>query len=945
MPSKRTPNAAAKRRTPNKKSNGKAKAQGSKARAQAAEPVIAPSTLHDILGVVVAVVAVAMMVALVNPSSALVAQATHTALSQGFGAGAILVPIALLLYAITFFLPSDGPISARAAIGLTMVVCAIMALLSLSVPGAEVDPSQVFGEAVLAHRGGYVGGVLAWLLLSSVGEAMGIVVLIGLMVAGVVVCGFSISDLAVRIRQASNSAREALAERREAQRGSTLRYGSETHVLQGRGAHGPDPEANVNTTFIGARKTTVLKRSAVDEEAWDDEEEPQAKKRHPRLTSVVRDRSGEPLADEEYLEDADADVAEEPVEAPEPSKPASKRTREERPSVAATRAQLLDVEDTDVGGAPMAVDTSSEVPWDEDMDDDYSSIDGVDAIEDPAASAVAIPDFLAHPKAGAASKAAAPGLGADDAPAVATSKKAVSVPKGSGAGDSQVAAVAPVRASQSVSRPGDSSETLKLPPMSILDSNPESARSVASEQEIVDEAQRLQTTLGDFNCKSTVVDWVSGPLVTTFQLQMGDGEKMSKVVNLEDDIALALAAESVRIARIPSTSLVGAEIPNAKRNMVCLGDVLPSSEGGPLEFALGRDAEGEPMLADLSKMPHLLVAGTTGSGKSVMLNSLIMSLVMRATPDQVRLILIDPKRVEFGCYNGLPHLYVPVVTEPTQAVSALQWAVAEMERRLKVFEKAGARNIGTYNKKVASGALDDEEGERPDPMPYLVVVVDELNDLMMVAGKDVETAIVRIAQLARAAGIHLVIATQRPSADVVTGLIKSNIDSRVALKVASGVDSRVIIDQKGAEKLLGNGDMLFRFSGHDPKRILGCYVSDEEIEEAVKFMADQGEPDYHSEILTAVQPGAPGALQGPPGEEDDPLIWEAAQIVVDSNFASTSGLQRHLRVGYARAGSIMDGLEAKGIVGPRNGSKPRDVLLDPQGLEDLKRAEMDFAGI
>ena len=456
--------------------------------------------------------------------------------------------------------------------------------------------------------------------------------------------------------------------------------------------------------------------------------------------------------------------------------------------------------------------------------------------------------------------------------------------------------------------------------------------------------ERLQGTLHEFGLSSRVVDYISGPIVTTFRVEMGEGERVSRIRNLEDDIALTLAAEKVRIfAPIPGTAFVGIEIPNKTRQNVHLGDVLPNASGGPLEVAIGRDSSGAPVVADISKMPHMLVAGTTGSGKSVMINSMIMSLLMRTTPKQVRLLMIDPKRVEFSCYNGLPHLYVPVVTEPRQAASALQWAVSEMERRLKVFERAGAREINVYNRMCVSGKFDDTDNP-PQPMPYLVVIIDELSDLMMVAGKDVEASIVRIAQLARAAGIHLVIATQRPSANVVTGLIKSNIDNRIALKVSSGIDSRVILDETGAERLLGNGDMLFKYRGLNMQRVLGCYTSDSEINEVVDFIRGQAEPDYHEEILSAVVPGQAGgtAAQSGDADSDDPLVWEAAQIVVESRLGSTSGLQRRLKVGYARAGRIMDMLEAKGIVGPPDGSKPREVLLDEDGLEELRVQEATY---
>ena len=485
---------------------------------------------------------------------------------------------------------------------------------------------------------------------------------------------------------------------------------------------------------------------------------------------------------------------------------------------------------------------------------------------------------------------------------------------------------------------------MQLPPLSMLRHNPHSASSASSEGELEQTANSLQSTLNEFGLHSRVVGWISGPTVTTFKVQPGEGERVSRISNLEDDIALSLAAQSVRIfAPIPGTSLVGIEIPNAKRQNVNLGDVLPYVQGGPLELAIGRDAEGQPIVADLAKMPHLLIAGTTGSGKSVMINSIIMALLMRSLPEDVRLIMVDPKRVELSGYNGLPHLYVPVVTEPKQAASALQWAVSEMERRLKVFERLGVRKISTFNEKQAAGAFEHYDNP-PAKMPYLVIIIDELSDLMMVAGKDVEASIVRIAQLGRAAGIHLIVATQRPSSNVVTGLIKANITNRIAFNVATGIDSRVIIDQMGAEKLTGYGDMLFsKVDWGKPKRIQGCFVSDDEINSVVEFVKEQGAPDYHEEILSAVAPatmsGGGGGFYNEAPSEDDPLLWDAAQIVVETQLGSTSGLQRRLKVGYARAGRIMDMLEEKGIVGPPDGSKPREVLYDEEGLAALRAVE------
>ncbi len=461
----------------------------------------------------------------------------------------------------------------------------------------------------------------------------------------------------------------------------------------------------------------------------------------------------------------------------------------------------------------------------------------------------------------------------------------------------------------------------------------------AKEDELKETALCLQETLEDFSILAKVVGWVAGPTVTLFKIDMPSGVRVSRVVALEDDIALALAAPGVRIfAPIPDTNYVGIEVPNKTRKNVLLGDVISQAKEGPLQIAIGMDVEGQAIVSDLAKMPHLLIGGTTGSGKSVAINAMIMSILMRATPSEVRFIMIDPKRVEFTPYNGIPHLYVPVVTEPREAAGALSWGVAEMEKRLKIFSHAGARNIGQYNGKVQSGEL----GEDAEEIPYIVIIIDELADLMMNVGKEVEFSISRIAQLARAAGIHLIVATQRPSTNVVTGLIKANITNRIAFNVASGIDSRVVLDTPGAENLIGLGDLLFsRPELAKPQRIQGCFVSEDEINAVVAHLKEQGEPEYHSEILKTnlVTLGASSPSGAGDASDDDPLLWEAADIVVGSSLGSTSNLQRRLKVGYSRAGRIMDMLEEKGIVGSPNGSKPREVLVDELELETLKAFE------
>lgn len=487
------------------------------------------------------------------------------------------------------------------------------------------------------------------------------------------------------------------------------------------------------------------------------------------------------------------------------------------------------------------------------------------------------------------------------------------------------------------------SEGFELPSMSLLSSSKGAKVSRESESSLRETGMLLQDTLGDFGVPATVVDWIHGPTVTLFKVDLPSGVRVNRVSNLTDDIALALAAPGVRIfAPIPGTNYVGIEVPNKKRETVLLGDVIKDAPKGPLQIAIGRDVEGNNIVSDLATMPHLLIGGTTGSGKSVSINAMIMSILMRATPSEVRMIMIDPKRVEFTPYNGIPHLYVPVVTEAREAASALSWAVAEMERRLKIFSGIGARNIGQYNAKVQQGTEEDET--QLQEMPYIVIVIDELADLMMNVGKEVEFSISRLAQLARAAGIHLIVATQRPSTNVVTGLIKANITNRIAFNVASGIDSRVILDTPGAENLIGLGDLLLsKPELAKPQRIQGCFVSEDEIAAVVEKLKLQGEPEYHNDILKTnlitLGDSSPDGSGGSAHSSDDPLVWDAAEIVVSSGVGSTSNLQRRLSVGYSRAGRIMDLLEAKGIVGPPNGSKPREVLVDPLELETLRAFE------
>jgi S-DNA-T family DNA segregation ATPase FtsK/SpoIIIE len=448
----------------------------------------------------------------------------------------------------------------------------------------------------------------------------------------------------------------------------------------------------------------------------------------------------------------------------------------------------------------------------------------------------------------------------------------------------------------------------------------------------------LEATMREFEVDATVARVTRGPTVTRFEIELAPGVKVNRVTSLGNDIRYALATPDVRIiAPIPGRSAVGIEVPNRERELVTLRDILESDEAKrdphPLLVGLGKDISGEAVCVNLTKMPHLLIAGATGAGKSTCMNTMITSMLVRATPEQVRLVLIDPKRVELSHYNGAPHLLSPVITHPKRAAEALGWVVREMESRYEDLARASQRQIDTYNAAVLAGQVYDKGYPVTDTMPYILVVVDELADLMMVAPKDVEDAICRIAQMARAVGIHLLVATQRPSVDVVTGLIKANIPSRIAFATASAADSRVVLDQGGADKLIGFGDMLFLPSGMSkPRRVQGAYVTEPEIEKVVQHSKTQADPDFVEGIVNenAHVPGEPDL-----GSDDD-LLEQAMELVIRSGLGSTSMLQRKLKVGFARAGRLMDLLEEKGVVGPSLGSKPREVLLTADELEEMR---------
>jgi S-DNA-T family DNA segregation ATPase FtsK/SpoIIIE len=507
----------------------------------------------------------------------------------------------------------------------------------------------------------------------------------------------------------------------------------------------------------------------------------------------------------------------------------------------------------------------------------------------------------------------------------------------------------------------------KLPPITLLE---RSGSQQVDRKMIEDTGRTLEKALSDHGVETRLVGMVVGPTVTRYELELGPGVKVNRVTSLHKDIAYAMATPDVRIlAPIPGKQAIGVEVPNARRQIVSLGDILISEEARrathPLEVAIGRDINGRSIMMNLAAMPHVLIAGATGAGKSSCLNSLLTSILVRSTPDQVRMILVDPKRVEMGQYDRLPHLLTQVVTNPKKAANALAWAVKEMERRYDLLAEVGFRDITGYNAAVDKGDLDgdgmgtvagyvDEDGDgesdsaqsgRKYPrLPFILVVIDELADLMMVAARDVEESIARIAQMARAVGIHLVIATQRPSVNVITGLIKANVPARIAFAVSSVTDSRVILDQAGAERLIGKGDMLVLDGGSSvARRIQGAWVTEDEVRKVASVWKRQApEVRFDDSVQGSADDAQGGAASsgggGGGGDDDDDLLWQAMELVVRSQLGSTSMLQRKLRVGFARAGRLMDLLEQRGVVGPSEGSKARAVLMTVEELDELVEA-------
>ncbi len=494
----------------------------------------------------------------------------------------------------------------------------------------------------------------------------------------------------------------------------------------------------------------------------------------------------------------------------------------------------------------------------------------------------------------------------------------------------------------------------RFPPLSLLKPAPAHASSGPSEEALQANARLLESVLADYGVQGSIVEIRPGPVVTLYELEPAPGIRSARVIGLADDVARSLSVTAVRIATVSGRNVIGIEVPNARRETVFLSEILSSDElqrhGGRLTLALGKEINGAPLFADLARMPHLMIAGTTGSGKSVGVNAMILSLLYRHSPDQCRLILIDPKMLELSMYEGIPHLMAPVVTEPAKAVTALKWTVREMERRYRAMSQLGVRNLSGYNDRVAEAREKgevvtrrvqtgfDPDTSRPtfedqplvlEPLPLIVVVVDEMADLMMVAGKEIEAAVQRLAQMARAAGIHVIMATQRPSVDVITGTIKANFPTRISFQVISKFDSRTILGEQGAEQLLGMGDMLYMAGGGRITRVHGPFVSDEEVEKVVEFLREQGEPAYLEEVTEPTDDDSAAMLPGfgAAGDGEKGLYDQAVSVVAREGKASTSFIQRHLNIGYNRAAKLIEQMEKEGVVGPANHVGKREVLI------------------